>query len=814
MSNKSKLSWGPLFLVSASAVGFEIQLTRFFALASWAEYGYWVISIAMAGFAASGVVLSLYQDRWLRAPERALFWIAALLAPAAGLGYGLATLIPFNPMELQNPDLVQTQLGWVLLYYVVLFPFYFLAGSFVGLSFLAFKEDIPRLYAADLVGAGVGSLALAALMVAVHPFHLVTLLMLPLFAAAALAAPAAGFRNPGRLRALALALALVGAAIGWGRASFSEYKAIYAPLHVAGSRVVERRLSPRGDYWLLDDFTERPDLDLSNNFATLKVPGPPRALGLYQDGNRLTALPLPGPLDTRYLEAALDLLPYRLRPGGNVLILGSRGGFKIREAAQAGAQDVTAAESDPMLRDWILERKQSWEPSIPYRLLSLAPVAALKAAPKPLRLLDVSGEFLNQGDIPKYAYTREFLTEALGNLEPGGLVSLSVSIQEFPVYALKLLETARQALVSAGSRDPASQILLYRSAWNVRILLSPRPFSDSDVAAARAFCDQRSFDLSLAPGAPPKAANVWNDLPPFTLESGVQGADDDDDPGGGQDALRDDGLKILSDRDRPAFLDRHFFDLRPSTLDRPSFHDVLRPSRIREVLPRLNLLPREEIAGLINWAVLAQSLPLALLVLALPLLGGRRFKGPGRLPVVVYFAGLGLGYLMLEIYLIEKAAYLLGDRTLAFALALTTLLVSSGVGSAWSGAVKARPRTVAAVSFGVATLWVGLSLLGGPRLLDPTLGWPLFARAVIVIAAAAPLGTALGFFFPLGLSGLGGDRAAWIPWAWALNGSFSVVSTPLANLVVHSKGYSVLLVAGWAMYVLVFIASRSLDRTA
>ena len=50
----------PLFLVSAAAVAFEVQLTRYFSVASWSEYGYWIISITMTGFAISGVFLSLY----------------------------------------------------------------------------------------------------------------------------------------------------------------------------------------------------------------------------------------------------------------------------------------------------------------------------------------------------------------------------------------------------------------------------------------------------------------------------------------------------------------------------------------------------------------------------------------------------------------------------------------------------------------------------------------------------------------------------------------------------------------------------------
>ena len=39
----------PLFLVSLAAVGYETALTRYFAVAKWSEYGYWVISIVMVG---------------------------------------------------------------------------------------------------------------------------------------------------------------------------------------------------------------------------------------------------------------------------------------------------------------------------------------------------------------------------------------------------------------------------------------------------------------------------------------------------------------------------------------------------------------------------------------------------------------------------------------------------------------------------------------------------------------------------------------------------------------------------------------------
>jgi len=92
-----------LFFVSAAAVGFEIQLTRFFSIASWSEYGYWVISIVMVGFAASGVVLSLFESWFLGRARHLLKVLPLLLVPAAVLGFYLVTLVPFNPLSAKSP---------------------------------------------------------------------------------------------------------------------------------------------------------------------------------------------------------------------------------------------------------------------------------------------------------------------------------------------------------------------------------------------------------------------------------------------------------------------------------------------------------------------------------------------------------------------------------------------------------------------------------------------------------------------------------------------------------------------------------------
>jgi len=91
-----------------------------------------------------------------------------------------------------------------------------------------------------------------------------------------------------------------------------------------------------------------------------------------------------------------------------------------------------------------------------------------------------------------------------------------------------------------------------------------------------------------------------------------------------------------------------------------------------------------------------------------------------------------------------------------------------------------------------------------------TLDQPWGMRALIALAVTAPLSIALGLPFPLGLTQVG--TGAMLPWVWGLNGAFSVVATPLANLVARQAGYSKLLIAAAVLYVIVVIAMPTFGR--
>jgi len=302
----------------------------------------------MVGFALSGVVLALSRDALVRHGNRLLAVLPALLILTGALGYHATTINPFNPLQLQNQATWLPQLGYIALYYASLLPFFFLAGLFVSLNFVLHPGRTGLVYAFDLTGAGAGAALVLALMFLVPPFHLVAAL-LPALALAVLFVP--GRPGPSCLPRC-WRWSRPRRCCCWTTRHGSTTSSRSTPRCTRRTRGCWPELrSPRGEYLLLDDFTERVDTDVSNDAGMLGLPGPPRSFGLYRDGDRIASLPRPGPVDVGYAGAALDALPYRLIPRARVLLIGGGGGFRPAEVLALGAAQVTVVDPEPALLD-------------------------------------------------------------------------------------------------------------------------------------------------------------------------------------------------------------------------------------------------------------------------------------------------------------------------------------------------------------------------------------------------------------------------------------------------------------------------------
>ncbi len=796
--------FAPLFLVSLTAVGMETALTRYFAVASWSDYGYWIISIVMMGFAFSGVVLALTQDALARRGEKLFAALPAGLILSGALGYAGCIVNPFNPLQLQNQVTYLPQLANIALYYAALLPFFFLAGLFISLCFVATPGRLGLVYAADLAGAGAGCIAVLALMFFIPPFLLVPAL-LPALAAAAWFTEQKHRNQAGTAALLALLGAETLLALG-PQAAISPYKPLYAPLHTPGAHVLARVLSPRGDYLLLDDFTERVNTDISNDSAMLGYPDPPRGFGLYRDGIRIASLPS-NTLTAGYAPGALDALPYALLRKPNVLLAGASGGFRITESLALGAARVTALEPEPVLFAALthgLGPSPAFGADPRVQITPASPVSAARQNQK-YGLIDISADFMDAAPANVNAFTVQALAAYLAALNPGGILSIPVSIEDFPAYALRMLATAGAALAADGIADPDAHIVVYRSAWNARLLVSLTPFTPTQITAIANWCNDRSFDVSYYAGINPAALrdNLYNDLPAVSFDAGTVTST------GPDDSIADEAQAVL--HGQPS-VSAQAFNLRPATDDRPAFYAILRLSNPRLLLARLQILPQAEIGALVNLAVLAQALVVAALVLCVPLAAPKPRGGAavGVLRPALYFPALALGFLFIEIYGIEKASLLLDDRTAGFAVVLSAMLLFSGLGSFLSTRFEAAPERGIWLAGLVVALWATAMLAFLPSLLAAAVGLPYLARAILAAAVIAPVAVAMGLPFPLGLSRL--QNSAFLPWAWGLNGAVSVVATPLANLIARNIGFHAVLAGAVLMYGLAVISFPRLRR--
>jgi hypothetical protein len=161
-----RLPLASVALIAGAALANEILLTRFFAVIHWYHFAYMMISLALLGFGASGTLLALAR-RWLvdrYAPafiaNLVMFGLCALIAPL------VAQKIPFRAEELLwNP----WQPLWLVAVYLVLSVPFFCAANAIGLALIAYQRCAGRIYAADLMGAGVGSLLILVALYLVAP---------------------------------------------------------------------------------------------------------------------------------------------------------------------------------------------------------------------------------------------------------------------------------------------------------------------------------------------------------------------------------------------------------------------------------------------------------------------------------------------------------------------------------------------------------------------------------------------------------------------------------------------------------------------
>jgi hypothetical protein len=174
---------------------------------------------------------------------------------------------------------------------------------------------------------------------------------------------------------------------------------------------------------------------------------------------------------------------------------------------------------------------------------------------------------------------------------------------------------------------------------------------------------------------------------------------------------------------------------------------------------------------------------------------------------LIYFAVIGIAFMLVEISLLARLSLFLGHPTIAVAVVLTALLLASGAGSLLSARVQTGGlgRAISMAAAGTATFAIVAPL--AVEQARPSLGdLPFAGRLAVVVVAIAPLGLVMGVLFPSGLRLT--NVEATLP--WAVNGVASVVGAVLAMTVALQLGYPIVSLTGAVLYAVLALAGPAL----
>jgi hypothetical protein len=766
----------------------EIGLTRIFSVTMWYHFAFVAISVALFGLTAGSLIVHLRPERF--GSERVKHQLARQsLAFSLTLAVCFVAFlqIPFRP----RGDLAGIA-SVVATCVVVAVPFVF-SGVVVCLALTRFPDRVNRLYAVDLVGAGLGCAALLAL------FSWFDGPSLILFVAAIAAVGSAAFAVDARRRRAAVGAALCALLLG-------GFAVVNAQLQRHGDGIV--RIS-----WVKEEREERPAVERWNAFSRLTVShspdDPPTGkIGIVIDSTAGTAMfPFDGDLGkTDGLRGEIQNLPHHLRSDADVFVVGAGGGVDVLSALEFEQRSVTGVEINSDIVDLTTGMYGDFTGHLADRpgvdLVNDEARSYLARTDDRYDIIQISlidtwaatgaGAFaLTENSL----YTTEGWDLFLDRLQENGILTVTRFYQTEsdageptqPFETYRTIALASHVLTERGVEDPQEHIAVYRvpSGFGVdlaSVLVSPDPLSDADLAVLEAQAIQGGFEPVLTPDL---AADR-------TFEALVA-------PGGPGPAVD----QVAADISPPTD-DRPFF-FQMADLDTFRDGDIWRDDFITRPVLVLTMLA----AVVLVLAAICVGLPLVLGRNGLDRAGRRR----GR-PFFLYFAAIGFGFLLVEVAQLQRLSTFLGHPTYGLAVVLFSILVFSGVGSLLNERLIRSDRPVARI--GPLAVVVGAVVAAGLATV-PVLhafdGATTPARIAVAVALLAPMATAMGMPFGIGMRAAAERGGLPTAFLWGINGATSVCASVLGVVIALFRGISTSYWTGAACYAVALAAMVLIVRS-
>lgn len=739
--------------VTACTLAFQVAFTRMMSSVLAYHFSFLAISLALLGTGAGSLLVYL-RPAWVdRGP------LEATLARWS-LAYAYLTMLAplvLVRIDYGGDDGMTLRFGLNIALACVLAALPSLAaGVLVAAAIRGWSEHVGRVYAWDLVGAGLGALVIVPLLHFPAPAVLVGIGVLAALASAAFAWPETTPAVRGFSAATVGVVLIVAGTVT---------SILYLPM-------TGNRDQPLADRWhplsRVQGYENRGSGTSVLLYDRVYAPVPHAVGGRVADWQ-----------DLRLGPASIG---YELTGPGHALVVGGGGGRDIYNALAAD-QTVDVIELNSAIRD-VVDDDLGHLSGSPYSRkgvsTSIGDGRAILADrttrydqihigfTDTLSANAAQGFALSENNL----YTLEAFEEYLDHLTPRGILNVSRLERLVGDEAIRVTVLTMAALEAHGIEDPARHMVVIRGIDSVglhnfpyaTVLARLEPFTDAELATIRLLAEERGDGVAFAPGGPYRGA--WKDL-----------------------------AEAPSWR---AFCTGYPLDVCPPTDDKPFFFNMRRPADVFDDDASRYGYDIDPYQLLLVTLLVLVVLSVAGLLLPLRL-ARRRDDAPPRVPSLLYFGAIGLGFMLLETVLIQRFVLFLGFPTYALSVVLFALLVFTGIGSALSARVGRDRRGLVTVLGAVVALIVVVAVALEP-VLEALMGLPFAARVMVAVGLLAPLGIGLGMPMPLGLARFTSLHPRGVAYAWGVNGIASVLASVVGVTLAINFGYEVACLVGAGFY--------------
>jgi len=779
-------------IFSFSVLLLEFCLTRIFAVTIWYYFGFFVISLALMGTVLAAVACLLYNNFFGNNYKKYIFLFSLLFSISTPLS--LAFHLHFNFSEYY---IVNFQFYIILALQSLFFLFcFFSAGMCICIIFFRYVHQIGKIYFCDLLGASLASLLFIPLINTFSPLAMCFLISSLACIAGLLIIKNTNYKKLKLCISLTalitLTLFFVNDRLHLLRINFvKDYS--QSKLQKKEKDIIFEKWSPvsritvtapretKGNYM--------PKLNAKDKYEYMKISnnsGAPTSLFRFDENFMKTK----GKHNINTFQ-----IVHLIKQKADMLVIGVGGGIDVLWGLYFDQKSITAVEINPLMTYLVKKKYKNYigrifeNPKVSLHTQDGRNFVAGTSRKYDIIQISMTDSWTGIGGgfifNENYLFTKEAIHDYISHLNKDGILSM-VRYYSYD-ETLRLTNTIVESLQEKNIKNIHKRIIVVRNQSPAKsyrqygtILVKNGVFSPKEVDKIAAERFNYRGNIVYAPYInsqnleQSQYASLFHNL--INQQHSKQTHDE-----------------IISTYPR---------NISSTSDDKPFFFYMAKPKNIFQIYKPEHTARR--LAMPILYGIFIIQFVLSILIILFPLLLSSKFNIPKSLysfQNLLYFAAIGMGYMLVEMSLIHRFTMFLGHPTYSFLIVLTTLLFSSSIGSLISGRGDFRKRLIYLyLALGIIVLFGTVYTLFVIDLLNSLLWLKKIYHILLTIVIVGSLGIFMGMCFPIGMQIAVKINKRLVPWGWGINGMFSVFATTLSFILALNFGFKVTMLSGILCY--------------